>query len=58
MKTNEIFNSLQELEILPVPSNPKNCLGFGSFGSVKLARHRISNKKYALKIVILHHHNC
>ena len=51
MKANEMLSSMQEFEVLPVPSSTKNCLGLGSFGIVKLARHRTSNKKYALKIV-------
>ena len=51
MKQNERFSSIEEFEILPVPTNSKNCLGVGSFGSVKLAKHKHSLIKYALKIV-------
>ena len=52
MRQNEKFTSIEEFEILPVPTSTKNCLGVGSFGNVKLARHKLTNKKYALKIVI------
>ncbi len=51
MKTNERFTSIEQFEILPVPTSTKNCLGVGSFGNVKLARHRTSHRKFALKIV-------
>lgn len=51
MKQSEKFTSIDEFEILAVPTSSKNCLGVGSFGIVKLARHKLTNKKYALKIV-------
>ena len=54
MKTNERYTSIEQFEILPVPTSTKNCLGVGSFGNVKLAKHRVSHQKFALKIVYFH----
>lgn len=50
-RTNRFSNGSSEFEWIKDPKKNKTQLGLGSFGEVKLALHKASNIKYAIKIV-------
>ncbi len=47
-----IFSNIDEFIFLKDPVKGKNNIGVGSFGEVKLAKHKESGNLYAIKIVI------
>lgn len=48
---NNKFSSANEFEFIKDPKKNKSQLGIGSFGEVKLAAHKKTGKKFAIKIV-------
>lgn len=45
------FNSISEFQFIINPATNRELLGQGSFAQVKLARHKNSQKLYAIKCV-------